>query len=86
MSRSLKSRDLNGYKNYNNFWNKCTVQPEREARVLLVTGRTVSPNDTGRKSTPMRIEDIKIGDSLQGIEPAAVVSVLAVVPISANAI
>src|SRR5271166_6349514 len=34
----------------------------------------------------MRIEDIKAGDSLQGIEPTALVTVVAVVPISADAI
>jgi SNF2 family DNA or RNA helicase len=34
----------------------------------------------------MRIEDIKIGDSLQGIEPTALVTVVAVVPISTDAI
>jgi len=34
----------------------------------------------------MRIEDIKTGDSLQGIEPTALVTVVAVVPISTDAI
>jgi SNF2 family DNA or RNA helicase len=34
----------------------------------------------------MRIEDIKPGDSLQGIEPATLVTVVAVVPISTDAI
>jgi hypothetical protein len=38
------------------------------------------------KASPMRIEDIKTGDSLQGIEPAALVTVVAVVPISTDAI
>jgi superfamily II DNA or RNA helicase len=34
----------------------------------------------------MRLEDIKAGDSLQGIEPTALVTVVAVVPISTDAI
>jgi hypothetical protein len=34
----------------------------------------------------MEIEDIKIGDSLQGIEPAALVTVVAVVSISTDAV
>src|SRR3984893_18153188 len=34
----------------------------------------------------MKIEDIKTGDSLQGIEPATLVTVVAVVPISTDAI
>src|SRR5271165_6398688 len=34
----------------------------------------------------MRIEDIKAGDSLQGIEPTTLVTVVAVVPISTDAI
>src|SRR6201993_3256872 len=34
----------------------------------------------------MRIEDIKTGDSLQGIEPTALVTVIAVVPISTDAV
>src|SRR6266403_1060370 len=34
----------------------------------------------------MKIEDIKTGDSLQGIEPTALVTVIAVVPISTDAI
>jgi superfamily II DNA or RNA helicase len=34
----------------------------------------------------MRIEDIKIGDNLQGIEPTALVTVVAVVPISTDAV
>ena len=34
----------------------------------------------------MRIEEIKTGDSLQGIEPSSLVTVVAVVPISADAI
>ena len=34
----------------------------------------------------MRIEDIKTGDSLQGVEPSALVTVVAVVPISADAV
>src|ERR1700722_11150523 len=38
------------------------------------------------KASPMRIEDIKIGDSLQGIEPAALVTVVAVVSISTDAV
>jgi hypothetical protein len=34
----------------------------------------------------MRLEDIKTGDSLQGIEPATIVTVVVVVPISTDAI
>jgi hypothetical protein len=38
------------------------------------------------KTALMRIEDIKTGDSLQGIEPTALETLIAVIPISTDAI